>query len=143
MENFTPIASLIGGLLIGAASALMLLASGRIAGVSGIAGAILDRVEGDTSWRVFFVLGLALSGILALRLSPERLAFGIDRSAGALVVAGLLVGLGTRISNGCTSGHGVCGIGRGSPRSIAATGVFMGTAAVGVHIINQLFGGSI
>lgn len=143
MDNFTPIASLVGGLLIGAASALMLIASGRIAGVSGIAGRILRRRPDDTSWRLAFVVGLVITGAVGIRLSPELFVFGIERSTGTLVVAGLLVGLGTRIGNGCTSGHGVCGISRGSSRSIAATLTFMGTAAIGVHVINQLLGGSL
>lgn len=143
MEHFTPLASTLGGLLIGAAAALVLLATGRIAGISGIAGGVLRREAGDTSWRVFFVLGLMLAGILIAVTAPERLAFGLVRSKGALVVSGLLVGLGTRLGGGCTSGHGVCGVGRLSKRSMVATLTFMGSAAVTTYVVNHLLGGSL
>ena len=143
MEHFTPLSSTLGGVLIGVASAIMLLASGRIAGISGIAGGILRRERGDTSWRVLFVLGLALAGAIVSAIEPTRFAYEIQRSHGALLAAGLMVGLGTRIGNGCTSGHGVCGLSRLSHRSLAATLTFMGTAAITVFVINELLGGSL
>jgi len=143
VENFTPVTSTLGGLLIGMAAAVMLLASGRIAGISGIAGGILRRERGDTSWRVFFVLGLALAGALVAMVDPSRFAYGITRSQGALLAAGVLVGLGTRIGSGCTSGHGVCGLSRFSRRSFAATATFMATAAATVYVINEILGGSL
>src|SRR5512139_1383649 len=142
MEHFTPLSSALGGVLIGIASAVMLLASGRIAGISGIAGGIRRRERGDTSWRVMFVLGLALAGAMVAAIDPSRFAFEIQRSHGALLAAGLLVGLGTRIGNGCTSGHGVCGLSRLSKRSIAATVTFMATAAATAFVINELLGGA-
>lgn len=143
MDSFTPIASLIGGLLIGAASAALLLFNGRIAGISGIVGGLLAPVAGEARWRVAFVAGLLAGGLGACLLAPGWFAFEIDRSLGALAVAGLLVGVGTRIGNGCTSGHGVCGVGRLSKRSIAATMTFMATGAATVFVVHHLLGGGL
>ncbi|MBW2552247.1 MAG: YeeE/YedE family protein, partial [Deltaproteobacteria bacterium] len=110
MESFTPITSAIGGVLIGIASAGLLMFHGRIAGISGIAGGIFRRVSGDTSWRVMFLVGLFAAGLGWSYFFPQDYLVGIDRSTGALVVAGLAVGIGTQVGGGCTSGHGVCGI---------------------------------
>lgn len=143
MENFTPVASLVGGVLIGIAAVAMLLFNARIAGISGIFGGLLHAKRGDTLWRGLFVLGLILGGILLRVYYPESLEFKVERSTASIIVAGFLVGFGARLGNGCTSGHGVCGIGRLAPRSIAAAGVFMTAGAATAIIINHLFGGRI
>lgn len=142
ITNFTPLASTIGGLMIGLAAAGMLLINGRIAGVSGIAaGLAMPSAKGDRVWRWAFILGLLASGALLVRWLPSAFAIGIERSPAVLIVAGVLVGVGTRIGSGCTSGHGVCGIGRGSPRSIVATITFILAGMVTVFIVQRLFGG--
>src|SRR5688500_2164298 len=112
MENFTPLSSTIGGAIIGLGAALMLFGLGRIAGVSGIFGGLLIRKAGDVLWRLAFVIGLVLGGALMFQLAPGMFAVDIDRSLLTVTLAGLLVGFGTRMGNGCTSGHGVCGISR-------------------------------
>ena len=132
-----------GGALIGGSASLLLLAHGRILGVSGIVGGLLPPVRGDAAWRGWFLAGVLLAGIVAGAVAPGAFAYGLQRSTGALIVAGLLVGVGTRLGNGCTSGHGVCGISRLSPRSLAATGVFMGTGVLTVLVVQRLLGGSI
>jgi len=136
---FTPYASLAGGVLIGMAAAMFVLLNGRIAGISGILGGLLKPAEGDVSWRLAFVLGLVASPLLyalfAVVPTPH-----IEASWGALVLAGLLVGVGTRYGSGCTSGHGVCGLSRLSPRSLAATVAFMGAGFVTVFVIRHLLG---
>ena len=143
MESFTPIASGIGGVLIGIAAAGLLMFHGRIAGISGIAGGIFRREPGDTSWRVMFLVGLLAAGLGWSFFFPRDYLVEIDRSTGALVLAGLIVGLGTQVGGGCTSGHGVCGIGRLSKRSTVATISFMITAALTVFVVNEVLGGSI
>jgi uncharacterized protein len=140
MHNFTPLSGLIGGALIGLASALLMLSAGRLAGVSGILGSLL-AAGGDRAWRLAFIAGLIVAALIgplfgtpgAARLYPSSLAF--------YAVAGLLVGFGSRMGNGCTSGHGVCGFARFSTRSITATLVFMGAAVVTVLIVRHGFGG--
>lgn len=132
---------LVGGAMIGLAAALMMLFHGKIAGISGIIGGLLT---GDRApWRLQFTLGLVLGGVVWLLLQPEAFAIKITRSYGALAVAGILVGVGTRMGNGCTSGHGVCGIARNSRRSLVATVTFIFTGAVSVFIVRAFFGGSI
>ena len=143
MENFTPVASLCGGILIGLSASLLLLCDGKIAGISGIVGGLLSPTQNDTAWRVLFVVGLLTGGLLFSLFSPQVFTFSIARSTGALILAGLLVGFGTRLGNGCTSGHGVCGMSRFSLRSIVATVTFMVTGIVTVYIINDLLGGSL
>ena len=143
MEHFTPIASLCGGMLIGLGAALLLLCDGKIAGISGIVGGLLSPTTGDTAWRALFLLGLVTGGLFFTVFAPQVFTIAISRSTGALVLAGLLVGFGTRLGNGCTSGHGVCGISRFSPRSVVATLIFMITGIVTVYIINHLLGGSL
>ncbi len=136
---FTPYASLAGGLLIGVAAAMFVLLNGRIAGISGIVGGLLRPARGDLSWRFAFVLGLVASPLLyALFASVPTPR--IDASWGALVLAGLLVGAGTRYGSGCTSGHGVCGLSRLSPRSLAATATFTGAGFVTVFVIRHVLG---
>lgn len=136
---FTPYASLAGGVLIGVAAAMFVLLNGRIAGISGILSGLLKPVKGDIAWRLVFVLGLVGSPMLyALFASVPTPR--IDASWAALVLAGLLVGVGTRYGSGCTSGHGVCGLSRLSPRSLAATATFMGAGFVTIYVIRHVFG---
>jgi uncharacterized membrane protein YedE/YeeE len=142
MENFTPFASLIGGFNTLSASA-MLLFVGKIAGISGIVAGVVTLKKNDVLWRVAFMLGLLTGGFILRALAPQLLQIEIARSAGALVLAGFMVGFGARLGNGCTSGHGVCGVGRFSPRSIVATIIFITVGAAGVYAVNHLFGGVI
>ncbi|AJP47942.1 YeeE/YedE [Rugosibacter aromaticivorans] len=137
--HFTPIAALFGGLLIGAAAALFMLINGRIAGVSGIMGGLLRPVAGNTLWRFAFVFGLLLAPVLygAFATLPE---IQLDSGYPMLIVAGLLVGIGTRYGAGCTSGHGICGISRLSPRSIVATLLFMVAGMATVFALRHLLG---
>jgi uncharacterized membrane protein YedE/YeeE len=135
--NFTPWASLAGGLLIGLATAALLLFNGRIAGISGIAGGLLRPVKGDINWRIAFIFGLVLAPPVFSLFAPLP-AIRIDADSSVLIIAGLLVGLGTRYGSGCTSGHGVCGLSRLSPRSFVATAVFMGAGFITVFIVRHL-----
>jgi uncharacterized protein len=135
--HFTPLASLAGGLLIGLAAALLILFNGRIAGISGIAGGLLTLPKGDSGWRAAFIAGLVVALPLAALFVPLP-AITVDAGTGTLVVAGLLVGLGTRYGSGCTSGHGVCGIARMSPRSLAATGIFMVAGFATVFVVRHV-----
>ena len=129
--------ALAGGALIGLAAALLYLLVGRIAGVSGIAGGLLPPVAGDTRWRIAFVLGLLAGPALAVLLTG-RSGVGVPAaSLPMLAIAGLLVGVGTTLGGGCTSGHGVCGIARLSPRSLIATGVFMAVAVATVFVVRH------
>jgi uncharacterized protein len=143
MAHFTPIASLVGGMLIGLSASLLLLCDGKIAGISGIVAGMLSPKKNDTWWRIIFVIGLLTGGLLLALLAPQTLAIAITRFPAALILAGLLVGFGTRLANGCTSGHGVCGLSRGSKRSLIATAAFMATGAATVYVINHLLGGSV
>ncbi|MCA9614690.1 MAG: YeeE/YedE thiosulfate transporter family protein [Polyangiales bacterium] len=141
MENFTPYTSLAGGLLIGLAAAGMLVLNGRIAGISGITGGVLKGDVGDTLWRFLFVAGLLVGGFAYSFVDPDAFSISVERSTGALVVAGLLVGFGTQMGNGCTSGHGICGLSRFSGRSLAAVVTFMSFAALTVFLVQHFFGG--
>lgn len=141
--NFTPVPAFIGGALIGLAAALLLWAKGRVAGISGIAGGIILPVRGDLDWRIVFVIGLVLGGLLYQWLG---LGVGVDHIQAVvdtplLIIGGLLVGIGTTIGSGCTSGHGICGLARRSPRSLVATLSFMLSALVTVFIVRHVFGG--
>ncbi|SDK25861.1 YeeE/YedE family protein [Microbulbifer yueqingensis] len=136
---FTPLTALAGGALIGLASALLLVLNGRIAGISGILGGILAHKPGETAWRLAFALGLlAVPGLWLLfsQLPPIEIKAGYP----VLIAAGLLVGIGTRYGSGCTSGHGVCGLSRLSPRSLAATLSFMGAGFATVFVVRHLLG---
>ncbi len=135
--NFTPWLSLAGGVLIGLATAMFLLLNGRIAGISGILGGLLRPVKGDVGWRIAFVAGLIFSPIVFSFAAPLP-AVQIDADAASLIMAGLLVGIGTRYGSGCTSGHGICGISRLSPRSMVATALFMLAGFVTVFITRHL-----
>ena len=141
MENFTPIAATIGGALLGLGAAMLMLFHGRIAGISGIFGGLLSPKVGELSWRVAFVLGLVAGGVVMAMVYPSGFAVHVDRSTGALIAAGLLVGFGTRLGSGCTSGHGICGLSRFSPRSLVATITFMLTGAIAATIVTQFVGG--
>jgi len=143
MEHFTPVDSLIGGMLIGLSASALLLFDGKIAGISGIVAGLLSPAKNDALWRAVFVAGLLVGGLLLRLLSPQTFEIGIVRSWGALALAGLLVGFGTRLGNGCTSGHGVCGISRFSRRSLVATVTFIATGAAAVYVVNHLLGGAL
>ncbi|ABE65185.1 protein of unknown function DUF395, YeeE/YedE (plasmid) [Nitrobacter hamburgensis X14] len=141
MDNFTPFSALAGGSLIGLAAALLLLLNGRIAGVSGILGGIIGAIVPEATWRVAFIAGLVLSSVVYAASGATLPRISIDHSVGALIIAGLLVGFGTRLGSGCTSGHGVCGMARGSRRSLVATAVFMGTSILTVFVARHVIGG--
>ena len=135
--SFTPWASLAGGALIGLAAAMFLLFNGRIAGISGILGGLLQWPKGDIGWRLAFLLGL-IAAPLAYGLFAPLPVVTVDAGTATLVAAGLLVGIGTRYGSGCTSGHGVCGLSRRSPRSLVATVAFMTAGFVTVFIVRHL-----
>lgn len=136
---FTPVSALVGGVSIGVAVAMFLLLNGRVAGISGILGGLLKPTLGEIGWRVAFVVGL-IAAPLFYTLCAVLPRLQIDASYGALVPVGLLVGIGTRYGSGCTSGHGVCGLARLSPRSLVATPIFMGAGFATVFVIRHLPG---
>lgn len=140
--EFTPVASAVGGALIGASASMLLLLEGRVAGISGIVGGLFTPRAGDVGWRVAFVGGLVLAGLGGALLAPQTVAVEIVRAPWMLVVAGLLVGVGTRVGNGCTSGHGVCGLSRMSPRSLASVLTFMAVGALVAVAVGKLTGGA-
>lgn len=135
--NFTPQTALFGGVLIGLSAAAFILFNGRIAGISGILGGLLRPQRGDVGWRLAFLAGLLAAPVLygMVTTLPE---VTIDAGAGTLVAAGLLVGVGTRYGSGCTSGHGVAGISRGSPRSLVATAAFMFAGFLTVYMLHHV-----
>ena len=135
--NFTPWSSLAGGLLIGLATALLLLCNGRIAGISGVVGGLLRPLRGDIAWRLAFVAGLIVAPF-AFGVAAPLPDVRIDAGTVTLIASGLLVGAGTRYGSGCTSGHGVCGISRRSPRSIVATAFFMFAGFITVYVVRHL-----
>jgi uncharacterized membrane protein YedE/YeeE len=140
-ETYTPGTALVGGALIGLAAAALLVLSGRMAGISGILAGLLPPDKGDAAWRLWFFAGLVGGTVLYRAVTDqgsEALVF--EASYPLIVVGGLLAGIGTRVSGGCTSGHGVCGIGRLSPRSIVATCTFIFTGAVTVYVSRHLLG---
>jgi len=139
MEGFTPVLSTIGGVLIGLAAVGLLYFNGRIAGISGIMGGVLHPQEGDTLWRALFLLGLLVGALLILWLHPVSFDLRIDVSDPVVLLGGFLVGIGTRIGNGCTSGHGVSGVGRLAPRSIVASAVFVGFAILTTYLVRHLW----
>ncbi len=135
---------LIGGGLVGLAAVVLLLWNGRIAGISGIVSGVLDRSPGDESiWRAFFLLGLLLGGVVLGLLYPAALQSTLARPLWTVVLAGLLVGFGARLGSGCTSGHGICGVGRLSPRGIVATMTFMLSGILTVAVVTRLLGGGV
>ena len=140
MENFTPVSALIGGALIGIASTLLLALNGRIAGISGILAGLLPPAKGDATWRLLFLAGLVI-GAFAYATVSGSAPLLIEASVPMLVAGGLITGFGARLGGGCTSGHGVCGLGRLSARSLMATLVFMAATGVTVFVIRHIIGG--
>ena len=140
MENFTPWSALAGGVVIGLAASLLLWANGRVAGISGIFGGMLRLPRGDNAWRWWFVAGLLAAGLAAGALVPGSMGAPVVGTPVLLAVAGLLVGFGTRLSGGCTSGHGICGNSRLSKRSLAATGTFMLAGGFTVWLVGRVGG---
>ncbi|MCF6328363.1 MAG: YeeE/YedE family protein [Henriciella sp.] len=140
MENFTPISSMLGGALIGLAATILMVVNGRIAGVSGVISGIGFASRGDRDWRIFFVLGMIAAPMLYLLVSGNMPAFELEASWPLIVVGGLLVGFGTRLGSGCTSGHGVCGMSRLAPRSIVSVALFMSVGVITVAIAKSLNG---
>lgn len=138
--NFTPFASLTGGILLGVASAIFILVNGRILGISGILGGLLPPKAGDSTWRVAFLLGMFAAPTVFHAVVPAQYitAPRIDASDWMVIAAGLLVGIGTRYASGCTSGHGVCGLSRLSPRSLLATLSFMGAGFAMVYVLRHI-----
>jgi uncharacterized membrane protein YedE/YeeE len=135
MNNFTPLSALAGGVLIGLASVWLLASNGRIAGISGILHGLFAQPPGDRGWRMAFLAGLLAAGFLWLLFSPVSTS---ESSLGAMALAGVLVGFGTRLGGGCTSGHGVCGLGRLSLRSLVAVIVFMAAGMLCVFVVRHI-----
>ena len=140
MENFTPISALIGGALIGTAATLLLALDGRIAGVSGILGGLLPPQAGEAGWRIAFLVGLPIGALAYLAVSGG-VPFTIEATTPMLIVGGVITGVGVRWGGGCTSGHGVCGLGRLSRRSLVATVIFMATTLATVLVTRHAIGG--
>ena len=138
MANFTPISAAIGGALIGLSAALLMLLNGRIAGVTGIFAGLIEPQGNDRAWRAAFVVGLVAAPLSAALIGYTVPIPQMPTSTITIAVAGLLVGFGTRLSNGCTSGHGICGIARLSPRSIVATAIFMTAAIIVVALTRHI-----
>lgn len=141
MTNFTPVSAAIGGALIGLAAVLLTLFTGRIAGISGIFGGCFSLGAGDKGWRIAFIAGLILAPLAGGLVGFPLAAPEMPASYVVIVAAGLLVGFGTRLGGGCTSGHGICGIARLSPRSIVATAIFMAVAVAVVAVTRHGLGG--
>jgi uncharacterized protein len=141
MANFTPLSAAIGGALIGLSAVLLMLLTGRIAGISGIFGGLLNPDSGDKGWRIAFIAGLILAPLLAGWVGYGMPTPQLPASWTVIIAAGLLVGFGARLGGGCTSGHGICGVARLSVRSIAATAIFMLAAIATVAITHHVLGG--
>lgn len=142
MHNFSPYSALIGGAIIGLAASLFLLAHGRICGISGLFGGLLRRGADAPTLRVAFIVGLIAGGALLRGAIPSAFASSWTPSWALAIPAGLIVGFGAQLGNGCTSGHGVCGVGRLAPRSLVATGTFMLTGFATVFVVRHLLGGT-
>jgi uncharacterized protein len=140
MERFTPVSPSIGGVLIGISATMLWLANGRIAGVSGIVGGLWTGRAGDVAWRIAFAIGLIAAPVLYGMAGGEVPQITVSVPWPLIMIGGLLVGFGTRLGGGCTSGHGVCGLARLSRRLLVATGSFMGTAIVTSFILRHLIG---
>lgn len=138
MEGFTPVSGLVGGMLIGLSTALLMLLNGRIAGISGIVGGLLVRKGSEVNWRAMFFVGLLTGAFAYVLATGEVFPVEVEASLPVMLLAGLIVGFGTRLGSGCTSGHGVSGIARFSMRSIVATLVFIGTAALTVFLYGHV-----
>lgn len=140
MENFTPISASIGGAFIGLSAVLLMAFHGRIAGISGLFSGTVFAAKGDRSWRVFFVLGLVAAPLVYWLAAAEKPAFDLEAGWPLTIAGGLLVGFGTRLGSGCTSGHGVCGLSRLSPRSMVSVALFMAAGMATVALIKPLIG---
>ncbi|HYM71830.1 MAG TPA: YeeE/YedE family protein [Stellaceae bacterium] len=140
MENFTPVSAAIGGVMIGLSAALLWLANGRIAGISGIVGSLWTPRANDIAWRIAFIGGLIVAPVLYRMLGGALPKITIDAPWAIVVAAGLLVGFGTRLGSGCTSGHGVCGMARLSRRSLTATAIFMAAGIATRFALRHLVG---
>ncbi|MGR3023901.1 YeeE/YedE family protein [Vibrio vulnificus] len=134
MTFVVPWESLVGGILLGISALTMLLVNGKVAGISGILTGLLTPKSRDFAWRLMFVIGMVSGGVLAVTFGAASALVALPTSGVSIAAAGLLVGIGTRLGNGCTSGHGICGIGRLSKRSIVATAIFMAVAAMTVFV---------
>lgn len=134
MLNVIPWESLFGGILLGISATILLLVNGKIAGISGIMNGIMSPKKGDYSWRLLFAVGMIAGGLISVLMLGVAVPSTANLSLGMVIAAGLLVGIGTRLGNGCTSGHGICGMGRLSKRSIVATCVFMAVAGLTVFV---------
>jgi len=141
MENFTPLTATIGGVLIGISAVLLMSLTGRIAGISGIFAGAAFANRGDRGWRWAFLVGLVAAPLIYALASGESPPFELNAGAPTIIAAGLLVGFGTRLGSGCTSGHGVCGLARLSPRSLVSVIVFMFAGMATVAVTNAAFGG--
>jgi len=139
MQDYEIIKPLLGGMVIGLSAALLMLARGRIAGISGIVEGVLRPKQGEVAWRVLFLSGIICGGLVLSIIIPERFVVEINRTTGMVALAGVLVGIGTHIGCGCTSGHGICGISRFSVRSLVAVPTFMLTGATVVWLVNRYF----
>ncbi|MBV1911676.1 MAG: YeeE/YedE family protein [Kangiellaceae bacterium] len=139
MTEFSPLSGLLGGAIIGFSAAILMLFRGRTAGISGIVNGLMSKNTSDISWRALFIIGLILGPLVATLIDFE-LPSRIDLSWQSVTIGGLLVGFGTNLGNGCTSGHGICGIGRFSSRSILATIIFMLVAVITVYFCQHLLG---
>lgn len=140
MENFTPISASIGGAFIGLSAVLLMAFHGRIAGISGLFSGTVFAAKADRSWRVFFVLGLVAAPLVYWLAAAEKPAFELEAGWPLLIAGGLLVGFGTRLGSGCTSGHGVCGLSRLSPRSMVSVVLFMAAGMATVALLKLLIG---
>ena len=143
MQNFSPVESLVGGIVIGIAALVLLRFYKRIAGISGIFGGLFPFDTGETLWRLVFLAGLMTGGVVLSFLHSDAVDFKLTYSNPALILAGLLVGVGSRMGNGCTSGHGICGLGRLAPRSVVAVLTFMVTGILSAVLVQQFLGGAI
>ncbi|HAW54516.1 MULTISPECIES: YeeE/YedE family protein [unclassified Hyphomonas] len=141
MENFTPISASIGGALIGLSAVMLMALNGRIAGISGVFSGSVFAERGDKFWRVLFVVGLIAAPILWTLVQGSQPKFEITDNWSLIIAGGLLVGFGTRLGSGCTSGHGVCGLARLSPRSMASVGLFMAAGMITVAVAKIVLGG--
>lgn len=140
MENFTPYSALAGGILIGLSATVMLLFNGRVTGISGMISGLVTPTKGEWSWRLVFLIGMMIGAVLFVFIFSGSLTPRTNFPLYLLIVGGFLVGFGTRLGNGCTSGHAICGIARFSPRSILATCVFMFSGGVTVFVIRHVLG---
>ncbi len=138
IENFTPIASTIGGLIIGLSAVLMLLLNGKITGISGISKGLLSNTGHERNWRALFILGIVLGGAPIVFLLPEQTAQVISAPPLQMILGGLIVGFGTAMGNGCTSGHGVCGLGRRSVRSLSSVLTFMAAGFITMFVMTHV-----